>query len=409
MKTLPHQWIFALVAVGAIAASGFRNSQWIWERLVRAALVRSGVPDKIYDHMNVTNEAAWYDIAVKGSLGIGEAYMSGDVQLDLYPFFRTLLDGTSAGTLTGMQEDSLAWAAWAVQLPGNVYHMLTDPDAALATSRIQQHYDVGNDLYEAMLGPSMSYTCAYYQGGAENLTAAQVAKFDLIRRKLQLDPGMQVLDIGFGFGSAAAYIQEKSKVTVTGITVSAEQRKYAEEHHTSPHLKFMHEDWRDHCSKHSAKYDRIYIVGVLEHFGSHNYPKFFECTRKMLKPDGLLLIHTIGQPFMEKSGPDPFLDKYIFPGGELPTLHGLSLAFRKHFLLEDFQNFGFDYSTTLASWHDNADKFFASNSRYSLSFQRMWTFYLSMCSVLFETRITQLWHFVLTPRPALRRNITRQL
>jgi len=272
------------------------------------------------------------------------------------------------------------------------------------------HYDAGNDLYEVMLGPSMSYTCAYWKG-AKTLDEAQTNKFDLIYRRLELEPGMKVADLGMGWGTAAQYVHAQGKVDVTGVSLSEEQVKWATAKLSKPGLRFIHQDYRDHCEDpaHIGSYDRIYSIGMLEHVGFKNHASFFKCVKKLLKPDGLAVVHTIGEPdFVPAS--DAFLDKYIFPGAVIPALSSVSAAIENDFILEDFQNFGYDYARTLAEWDINSKKFFKENPRaYTPEFQRMWEYYLKLCEALFELRINQLWHFVLSPRPATRNRIKRVL
>ncbi|CAK0834174.1 unnamed protein product, partial [Prorocentrum cordatum] len=211
---------------------------------------------------------------------------------------------------------------------------------------------------------------------------------------------MKVADLGMGWGTAAAYMHEHGKLDVTGVSLSEQQVKWAKENLAKPGLKFVWSDYRDHCEDPAiaGTYDRVYSIGMFEHLGPKNYESFFKCVKALLKPDGLAVIHTIGEPdYLPIS--DPFLEKYIFPGAVIPTISGMSAAFENHFILEDFQNFGHDYSKTLAAWHVNSLEFFKQKPEaYTPEFQRMWHYYLKMCEALFELRINQLWHFVLSPR-----------
>merc|ERR1711971_688565 len=261
-----------------------------------------------------------------------------------------------------------------------------------------------------MLGPSMSYTCAYWKG-VSTLDQAQTNKFDLILRKLELKPGMKIVDLGMGWGTAAAYAHKHGQADVTGVSLSEEQVKWAKDNLAKPGLQFVWSDYRDHCEdpKNAGAYDRVYSIGMLEHVGFKNIQPFFKCVKYLLKPDGLAVVHTIGEPdFVPAS--DPFLDKYIFPGAVIPALSTVMPAMEDDFVLEDFQNFGHDYAKTLAAWSDNSKVFFDKNpGAYSKEFQRMWEYYLRMCEALFELRINQLWHFVLSPRPVGRQRIERQL
>jgi len=279
-----------------------------------------------------------------------------------------------------------------------------------STRVTKEHYDAGNDLYEAMLGRTMSYTCAYWKD-AKTLEEAQTNKFDLVKRKLELKPGMKVADLGMGWGTAAAYMHEHGAAEVTGVSLSEEQVKWARDNLAKPGLTFIWSDYRDHCDNPAVAgtYDRVYSIGMLEHVGFKNYRSFFDCVKRLLKPDGLALIHAIGEPDVVYAS-DPFLDKYIFPGAVMVPVSAASAAFEKFFILEDFQNFGFDYSLTLHEWDKRSKLYFKDHPGvYTEEFQRMWEYYLKMCEALFHLRINQLYQFVLSPRPATRRRIDRQV
>lgn len=399
--------IVVLAVVAAVMVQQLKNPDNA-ELAVRKLAEFAGIPDTAFDHLQVVDKSAWYDIITKQNLGIAESYMHGKVEIDLVPFFTTLLNGTAIGTRR--KETSFVHVIDALNAPMQLSARLFNQQTRERSTRVtKQHYDAGNDLYEVMLGPSMSYTCAYWRN-ANNLDEAQTAKFDLVRRKLELRPGMKVVDLGMGWGTAAAYMHQHGNVDVTGVSLSEEQVKWAQAHLVKPGLRFIFSDYRDHCDdpEYAGAYDRVYSIGMLEHVGFHNHWSFFKCIKKLLKPDGLAVVHTIGEPDPVPVM-DPFLDTYIFPGAVIPALSGLTSAFENDFILEDFQNFGHDYSKTLAAWHINAQKFFEKNpGAYSQEFQRMWNYYLKICEVLFDLRINQLWHFVLSPRPATRTGISRQ-
>jgi len=370
-----------------------------------------GIPPEIWNHFEVIDDSAWYDVITKLNLGIAEGYMHGKIKVDPLPFFLTLLNGTALGTRRKEGSDALGLIVRAIQLPQDLVGYFTNQQTRELSSRVtQQHYDAGNDLYEVMLGKTMSYTCAYWKG-ANTLEEAQKNKFDLIFRKLETTPGMKVADLGMGWGTAAAYMHEHGDVDVTGVSLSAQQVKWATDNLSKKGLQFIWSDYRDHCEdpKHIGTYDRIYSIGMLEHVGYKNLEPFFRCVKKLLKPDGLAVIHTIGEPdFVPVS--DAFLDKYIFPGAVIPTLSSVMPAVEDLFIVEDYQNIGYDYAGTLAAWDVNAKEFFKNNPKaYTPEFQRMWEYYLKMCEALFELRINQLFHFVLSPRPATRKRIVRQL
>mmetsp|Transcript_21508 Transcript_21508/g.56846 ORF Transcript_21508/g.56846 Transcript_21508/m.56846 type:complete len:444 (+) Transcript_21508:182-1513(+) len=402
---------FLVVAVGLGGLNYALQQPGVAEAAVRKLVDVGGISRDVFKHVEFLDDTAWYDIITKGNLGVAEAYMHGKLKVDPLPFFLTLLNGTSLGTRRSESTDWLGYVMGMTALPttlaGYVMNMQTKERSTRVT---KEHYDAGNDLYEKMLGPYMSYSCGYWKG-ARNLDEAQENKFNLIFRKLQLKPGMKVADIGMGWGTTAEYMHKHGSVDVTGVSLSEQQVKWASEHLTKPGLRFIWQDYRDFCEdpKQIGTYDRIYSIGFLEHVGYRNLAPFFKCIKKLLKPDGLAMVHTIGEPDFLAAG-DPFLDKYIFPGVVIPALSSLVPAFEKDFILEDYQNFGYDYAKTLAAWHDNAQVFFKENPKaYTPEFQRMWDYYLRMCEALFELRINQLYHFVLSPRPAIRQGIERQL
>jgi cyclopropane-fatty-acyl-phospholipid synthase len=362
------------------------------------------------------DDSVWFDIITKGNLGIAEAYMHGKAKVEPLQLFLTLLNGTSIGTRRKQSTDALSLFGDLVAAPlGAVAHLMNEQSMTKSKRVTEQHYDAGNDLYEKMLGPSMSYTCAYWKD-AKNLDEAQYAKFNLIYRKLELPKNgskLKIADLGMGWGTLAQYVHKQANgmADVTGVSLSKEQVSWATAHLSKPGLKFEWVDYRTHCDDpaNQGTYDRVYSVGMLEHVGFKNHAGFFRCIKKLLKPDGLAVVHTIGEPdFVPVS--DAFLEKYIFPGAVIPTLSSLTAAFENMFILEDFQNFGHDYAPTLAAWNVNAEKFFKENPKaYTPEFQRMWHYYLKLCEALFELRINQLWHFVLSPRPTHRVGIDRQL
>jgi len=380
------------------------------KKVAQTLVQLGGIPNSVFDQIEVKDESAWYDIVTKGNLGIGESYMFGKINIDPLPLFITLLNGTALGTRRKEGAPYLGYLFNAIALPTDIIAYVRNQQTRdLSKRTIDVHYNAGNDLYEVMLGPSMSYTCAYWKG-VSTLDEAQTNKFDLIRRKLELQPGMKAADLGMGWGTAAAHIHANSQVEITGVSLSGEQVKWAQQNLAKPGLSFIHSDYRDHCEdpRYVGTYDRVYSIGMLEHIGYKNYQEFFQCVKALLKPDGLAVVHTIGEPdFLPAS--DPFLDTYIFPGAVIPALSTVTAAFENHFILEDFQNFGHDYARTLAAWSVNSKIFFAEHpTAYTPEFQRMWDYYLKMCEALFELRINQLWHFVLSPRPATRQRIERQ-
>lgn len=257
----------------------------------------------------------------------------------------------------------------------------------------RRHYDLGNTLYEAMLDKHMMYSCAYFKD-THNLEEAQVAKLDLVCKKLNLKSGMSVLDIGCGFGGFAKYAAEHYDVKVTGITISEQQFKYAEHYCKGLPISIQLKDYRDiHDS-----FDRIVSIGMFEHVGHKNYGTYMQSIHNMLKQDGIFLLHTIGAN-VTSTFTNEWIHKYIFPNGSLPSIAQIAKHTERLFIMEDWHNFGAFYDKTLMAWHDNFKKNWDHlKSIYDETFYRMWTYYLLCCAGDFRARGNQLWQIVFSKK-----------
>jgi len=319
----------------------------------------------------------------RGSLGAGEAYMRGwwDVSaLDecIYRIISAGIDGhlRQAGTW------KLLVRAW-----------LSNPQAPSRAFRIgEAHYDLGNDLFTAMLDDRMVYSCAFWEG-VDTLHAAQAQKLDLICRKLGLRTGDRLLDVGCGWGSLLRFAAENYGVAGVGITVSREQALLARERCAGLPIEIRLQDYRDL----DERFDHVASVGMIEHVGARNYRRLFDTVRRCLAPGGLFLLHTIGSNKTRRTV-DPWIDRYIFPSGELPSLRQLSSVAEGRFVIEDVHNFGANYDHTLMAWYRNfIDHWPTLEQRYSQTFRRMWTYYLLSCAGAFRARSMQLWQLVMSP------------
>ncbi len=257
-----------------------------------------------------------------------------------------------------------------------------------ADRNVRAHYDVGNDLYERMLDRRMIYSCGYWRD-APTLDAAQEAKLDLICRKLKLEPGMRLLDIGCGWGGFAEYAATKYGAHVVGITLSAEQLAVARERCRGTTVELALQDYREV----SGRFDRIVSIGMMEHVGPKNFGTFFDVCRDRLDPDGLMLHHTIGSG-ESKQRADPWFDRYIFPGGVLPSLEQLAAASAPVWAVEDLHNFGPDYDRTLLAWSANIEAAWPEIPHYDERFRRTWHYYLMASAASFRVRTLQLWQIV---------------
>ncbi|MFV4852592.1 cyclopropane fatty acyl phospholipid synthase [Citrobacter freundii] len=314
----------------------------------------------------------------QGSLGLGESYMEGWWDCER-------LDILFCKILKAKLDQ---------QMPGNLKDILRIASARLfnlqSRSRAwivgKEHYDIGNDLFALMLDPHMQYSCGYWKD-ATTLNDAQNAKLKMICEKLQLKPGMRLLDIGCGWGGLAEYAARHYGVSVEGVTISKEQQKMAQQRCEGLDVNILLQDYRD-LNKH---YDRIVSVGMFEHVGPKNYDTYFSIADRCLKPDGLFLLHTIGS---NKKGMsvDPWINKYIFPNGCLPAISHIAEASESRFVMEDWHNFGSDYDKTLMAWHERFNQAWPElSSRYSATFRRMFNYYLCACAGAFRARDIELW------------------
>lgn len=257
----------------------------------------------------------------------------------------------------------------------------------------QQHYDLGNDLFENMLDQRMNYTCGYWER-ATSLDEAQRDKLELVCRKLQLKPGMRLLDIGCGFGALAKYAAENYGVSVVGVTISKEQAALAKKRCEGLPVDIILQDYRDI----TGKYDRVVSLGMFEHVGRLNYQTYMQVVYDCLTDDGLFLLHTIGDNVTTHSAND-WITKYIFPNGVLPSISGIGKASEGILVMEDWHNFGLDYDKTLLAWHQNFNQHWDKlKHKYDDRFYRMWNYYLLSSAGSFRARHIQLWQIVFSKK-----------
>ena len=256
----------------------------------------------------------------------------------------------------------------------------------------RKHYELGNDFFGAMLDPAMQYSCAYFHGTAD-LATAQEMKIELICRKLGLTPGMRVLDIGCGWGGLAQHMASNYGCEVVGLTISEEQRRYAENLCEDLPVDIRLQDYRDV----DGVYDRIVSVGMFEHVGPKNHLTYMKKVRGCLKPDGLFLLHTITANEIRRTC-DRWISKYIFANSMIPTASEVLQASEGLFVTEDLHNLGPYYVPTLRAWES---AFMKSREefrfRYGEEFVRMWRLYLLSCSGAFRARSLQVFQFLLSP------------
>lgn len=328
------------------------------------------------------HDEAFYDQVLRdGSLGLGESYMEG-------MWDSPVLDQCVDHILKGNLSDQSSYS-WPVIWGGIKAQLFNLQNKSRSMQVIDQHYQIGNDLYQKMLDPTLAYSCGYWQE-ASNLENAQKAKYDLICKKLYFKPGMKVLDIGCGWGGFAKHAAENYGVHVVGITLSENQAEYARSISKGLPVEIRLADYRDM----DEPFDRVLEIGMFEHVGVKNYRTFMEVVHRCLKDDGLFLLHTIGSNTSDMTV-DPWIDKYIFPNGHLPSIAQIGESTEGLFIMEDWHNFGPHYDKTLIGWENNFNKHWNQLSDcYGNKFYRMWRYYLLSCAGSFRARNIQLWQVV---------------
>ncbi|OAT78058.1 cyclopropane-fatty-acyl-phospholipid synthase [Mangrovibacter phragmitis] len=364
-----------------IEETAIKDNEWF--RIVSELLSHAGVAinGNSPADIQVKNPDFFKRILQQGSLGLGESYMDGWWDCDrLDLFFTKVLRNGLENQLPHHFKDTLRI------LSARLFNLQNRKRAWIVG---KEHYDLGNDLFTRMLDPFMQYSCGYWKK-ATDLETAQQDKLRMICEKLQLKPGMTLLDIGCGWGGLAAFAAKNYGVSVYGVTISAEQQKLAQARCEGLDVTILLQDYRDLA----MQFDRIVSVGMFEHVGPKNYETYFAVVNRCLKPEGIFLLHTIGSNKTDNNV-DPWINKYIFPNGCLPSVKHIAQASEPYFVMEDWHNFGSDYDKTLMAWYQ---RFLACwpeiADNYSERFKRMFTYYLNACAGAFRARDIQLWQVV---------------
>lgn len=334
--------------------------------------------------LRIRNDDFFARVIAGGSLALGESYMDGWWDCDQLD---ELIVRILSNDLQEKVRPSLRLALlWLKSVFLNVQRK------SRAYNIAERHYDLGNDLYRLMLDKGMNYSCGYWKH-AKNLDKAQEDKLELICRKISLEKGMRVLDIGCGWGGFARHAAERYGAQVVGITVSREQADLARERCRDLPIEIRLQDYRDL----DGRFDRIVSVGMIEHVGFKNYRRYMQVAARCLAPEGLFLLHTIGTNISARYT-DPWIDKYIFPDSMLPSLHQLTGAAEGLFKIEDVHSFGQYYDPTLLAWNRNFTAGWERiKDRYGDRFFRLWHYYLLSTAASFRARQSQLWQIVLSP------------
>jgi cyclopropane-fatty-acyl-phospholipid synthase len=336
--------------------------------------------------MQVHNEHFYQRVLSHGSLGLGESYMDGwwDVpQVD--EFFHRVQKAR-------LHEKVVTFAVTWLAIKAGVFNRQS---RSYSEKVAREHYDRGNDLYQAMLDPYMQYTCAYWKD-AKTLDEAQENKLRLVCRKLYLKPGMKVLELGCGFGGLARFMAAEYGCEVVSYNISHEQMRFAREFCNGLPVRLEEKNYRD-AAREPEPFDRVAAVGLCEHIGHKNYRSFLELAHAKLKDGGLFLLHTIGG-IKSLISTDPWIDRYVFPRSTIPSITQLGAAMENLWVMEDWHNFGPDYDRTLMAWWNNFNTRYCTldKQRYDQRFYRMWKLYLLMSAGAFRARRLNLWQIVLS-------------
>jgi cyclopropane-fatty-acyl-phospholipid synthase len=327
-----------------------------------------------------TDRATELALAFNPELAAGEAYMDGRLVMEagsVYDFIALVMRNLEARRYP-------RWSRVFAALRRLARPFATINPRARSRLNVRHHYDIDPAIYELFLDPDRQYSCAYFTPGA-GLTGAQLAKKRHIAAKLAIEPGMRVLDIGSGWGGLAIYLARATGADVTGVTLSLEQlvasQSRAEKEGLADRVRFEPRDYREA----TGSYDRVVSVGMFEHVGRAHYATFFRKVAALLEDDGVALIHTIGRTD-GPSATNPFIARYIFPGGYLPSLSEIAPAVeRSGLVLADVEVLRLHYAETLRAWRE---RFMANRARAvdiaGERFCRMWEFYLAGCEAAFR-------------------------
>jgi cyclopropane-fatty-acyl-phospholipid synthase len=333
--------------------------------------------------IHVHDERLYPRVLAQKNLALGEAYTAGWWDCErLDEFFARLLRSGAAERVKGGLKLLCAL------LPAYMLNLQTPARARLVA---KQHYDLGNDLFAAQLDPYMQYSCACFDG-AQTLSEAQLNKLGLICAKLELKRSDRLLDIGCGWGGLARFAAQRFGCEVVGVNISREQIAFAREFCAGLPVEIRECDYRAL----NESFDKIVSVGMFEHVGSRNYREFMRVAARCLRPGGALLLHTIGGNVSTRSC-DPWIAKYIFPHGMLPSIAQIARAAEGLLVMEDWHNLGPHYDPTLMAWLQNFQAAWPRlREHYGERFRRMWEYYLQSCAGAFRARDIQLWQVVFT-------------
>jgi len=338
--------------------------------------------------VQIKDKRVYRALALRGLTGLADAYVDGwwnCAELDTF-FYKVLSKGLN-------EKVRFNYVNLGSYIKEKIFNLQSKRRAFIVG---EEHYDLGNDLYEAMLDKRLVYTCGYWKN-AKTLDEAQEAKLDLVCQKINLKPGQRVLDIGCGWGSFAKFAAEKYGAHIVGVTVSKEQAELARKLCAGLPIEIRLQDYRDV----NETFDHVVSLGMFEHVGYKNYRTYMEVVHRCLKGDGFFLLHTMGQRDDYPNTHQPechWIIKNIFPNGMLPSVAQIGDAAQRLFTMEDWHTFGKDYDKTMMSWLQNFEKNWPKlEHKYGPRFFRMWKYYLSeFCGAWRAHNQYNLWQIVFT-------------
>jgi len=355
------------------------------KKLIEGWLAETGVRIDGSDpwDIRVRDDRFYARVLRDANLGLGEAYMEGWWDCPrIDEFICRLLRGNLEEKVRRNLRTLLQYGA------ARIFNLQSSARADIIARR---HYDLGNDLFFAFLDSRNQYSCGYFEG-TDDLEEAQLKKLEMIRRKLDLQPGDRLLDIGCGWGGLARYMAEHCGCSVTAVNISEEQIRQARADCKDWPVTILSEDYR----KIEGSFDKVVSVGMFEHVGLKNYRTFMKTIHRCLTEGGIFLLHTIGGN-VSRINSDPWINRYIFPNGMLPSIAQVSRAAERLFVIEDLHNLGPHYDKTLLAWNDRFQKAWQKLAdRYDEVFKRMWEYYLLSCAGAFRARSIQVWQIVMT-------------
>ena len=366
------------------------------EQVVTGYLARAGITpggDRPWD-IQVRADRFWRRI-LRGSLGLGESYLDGDWDVEsIDALFRRLIRADLETSVPAVLNRARLW----------ILALIVNPQSRRRSRAVaEQHYDLDHRLYQHFLGPWNQYSCCFFNA-ARTQEEAEVEKLEMVCDKLDLKPDDHLLDIGSGWGGLARYAAETRGCRVTGINISQEQIAFARDFTAGLPVEILACDYRDLPARFGAgHFDKVVSIGMFEHVGNRNYRTFLEAVHHVLRDAGLFLLHTIGNNRATRAT-DPWIERYIFPNSMLPAMSQISTAMERLFSLQDWENYGHYYATTLAGWQRRFEKNWpairALDARkpFDERFRRMFNYYFLSCKAAFDTEFIHLWQIVMSKR-----------